>query len=269
MAPPRCPACNVLKLTELDSLDLRTRWAEEEGRKWTWTGGLAYWRLCLRCHTETWPGDPRSLRKRGSHCVDEAWNYRGQKHGRRGQVHSLVCGDLYLTQAPPESLRPAGRSVVAESSCQARALEAAPLPKPAHLAGRMLLRERHVGFVDSAETMAIPWLPVPERLPVPYGTEHCDSCQTALGRRCWGPPHVSIVELADEVGEVPFGSPPQRHVAILCSMCRAVLWSGGSVPLPSHDADWAAAYYTKKPSRRQVLAACAQPYWGDLKEQRA
>ncbi len=130
MPPPKCPGCNT-DLSELVSPFLRDRWSEEEGLKWYWRDGLAWWRLCQTCHLQTWPLDKRCS-NRWSAPFSPPLTYRdGIK--RRG-----VCGDFWLTQAAPELLRPAGVT----SSSSSSSFSALPASLP--LVGRTAVEE-HTG----------------------------------------------------------------------------------------------------------------------------
>ena len=256
MAPLVCPECDSQKFTELDSVALRARWAGEEGRRWAWTSGLAYWRLCLRCHTDAWPGDPRALRKRRARCVDEAIGYSSSRPACCGGVVALTSGDFYLTHAPPECLRPpslVGHPPVlgaqAASGDAARPLHdvevrtGVPSTSSGSHGGASV--PRRVAFAVERKVIAVPWLRREDRRPVPYGSEECDACGCSLGGRCWGPPHLCVVELMHEIAEVSVGTPPQRHSAICCNSCRGRRWNGESVALPSHEVEWAAAYFSQ------------------------
>ncbi len=117
---PPCPGCG-LGLSRLHSQKLRESWAQEEGLKWGWyTQEQAYWKLCLPCHQEAWPGD---LRRRGPYCLPLADYW---KHLVGGRLR-LLAGDFYLTQAPPEYLSH-GRWL-APGDPPRRARPAPPLPE--------------------------------------------------------------------------------------------------------------------------------------------
>jgi hypothetical protein len=103
MAPPPCSLCGSLENACL-SERLRRQWAGEEGVKWKWRGGLAYWRLCLDCHREVWPEDRRN--RNGFSLPFSALCDRTILSGRSGGKVSLVVGDFWLTHPPPELLRP-------------------------------------------------------------------------------------------------------------------------------------------------------------------
>ena len=94
---PWCPSCGAHRLTTLDTPTLRATWAEAEGLQWAWAeGSLAYWFLCKECHVRQSPGDRRC---QGPNCRPgvAVWKRDSSK-----SVLSLLCGDLYLTKAPPE-----------------------------------------------------------------------------------------------------------------------------------------------------------------------
>ena len=70
------------------------------GIKWRWISGLqAYWLLCLDCHKLLWPGDNRVNNR-----YSAPWSLRSEALAK-GSKRSLVAGDFYLTQEPPESVQ--------------------------------------------------------------------------------------------------------------------------------------------------------------------
>ena len=99
MAPPKCLNCSR-DSTCLESAALRATWAAHEGVKWGWhTDEAAYWFLCLPCHRRAWPLDQRCENRHS-----RPWDAIFPWYVRSG-VRSLVVGDFYLTQPPPELLR--------------------------------------------------------------------------------------------------------------------------------------------------------------------
>ncbi len=62
MAPPPCSLCGSLQNAALSD-SLRRKWASEEGVKWRWRDGLAYWKLCQPCHRELWPEVPEKAQQ--------------------------------------------------------------------------------------------------------------------------------------------------------------------------------------------------------------
>ena len=56
---PLC-RCGERSLTDLRTAELRRRWSDAEGVKWSWvSSGRALWYLCEPCHHQAWPEDGR------------------------------------------------------------------------------------------------------------------------------------------------------------------------------------------------------------------
>ena len=93
------------------------------------TGSLAYWFMCKTCHMRQYPGDRRC---QGPNCRPgvSVWSKKRDK-----SVLRLLCGELYLTRAPPElrSSFPARsvRRLPLETWTPAPASSAAAAPAPA------------------------------------------------------------------------------------------------------------------------------------------
>ena len=94
--PPKCAQCGVIDAAELEDSDLLTVWAEYDGIKWRWHHNLAYWYLCLECHQKI----GQRISESGTDILAPVL-YEITVLGVRVKV-SLICGDLWLMQAPPE-----------------------------------------------------------------------------------------------------------------------------------------------------------------------
>ena len=115
MAPPKCKCCLIRDATELETAHLQKVWAWEQGLKWDFFQGLAYWFLCESCHRDTWVTD---FRVKGIHSKP-GW-MRWSRTGKGARAKTMV-GDFYLTEPVPEFLRPdSGPSVVPEPLCKSR-----------------------------------------------------------------------------------------------------------------------------------------------------
>ena len=120
------------------------------------TGSLAYWFMCKTCHMRQYPGDRRC---QGPNCRPgvSVWSKKRDK-----SVLRLLCGELYLTRAPPilRSSFPARsvRRLPLETWTPAPASTAAAAPAPAASPPRSCLRrlpckrrrDLHVSFAAPA-----------------------------------------------------------------------------------------------------------------------
>ena len=101
MSPTTCkPMCRCGKhfLTELETEALRLTWEVAEGIKWQKSAtGTAYWFLCQDCHQREWPEDYRCANRYSR----PAPTFAERLSTNKGRV-KLICGDLYLTEAPLE-----------------------------------------------------------------------------------------------------------------------------------------------------------------------
>jgi hypothetical protein len=105
MAPPKCRCCNS-DSTELENTKLQRLWHWERGLKWDFHNGLAYWFLCVACHTNTWTTD---FRRKGPYSKPGwlKWSCDGGGLTSKHKGRRLLLGDVFSTQAVPEFLRPA------------------------------------------------------------------------------------------------------------------------------------------------------------------
>ena len=121
MAPQTCPGCGRLARTELETLQLRSKWARWEGLNVDWIGSLAWWNLCAPCHKMAWPGDMRQQGPTTGLLRISRQRLLGVRAVR------LCLGDFHLTQAPPEFLAQT-LGLVASASVSSRVRRASSLP---------------------------------------------------------------------------------------------------------------------------------------------
>ena len=176
---------------------------------------MAYWHTCLKCHKLTWALDGRCANR---WCLPNA-NAPRLVRGARARV---ACGDLYLTEAPPER----------REAVMAHALSSTPAPRPGRARSRSLatsagqdrpscLRQprasarphrRRVTFAQEAPaTDAALEL---DRTPCAFGAELCDGCLYPLPERSTRA--VGVQLMTSEC--------MQMEAAILCLQCRATLY---------------------------------------------
>lgn len=85
-----CPS-GLRERTDLRSVGQLDRWAEDEGVKWEWREGKAYFFFCQQCHLERWPADKRCRNRHAgpgtvptcSTCrdpYDSQWNLARRAH---------------------------------------------------------------------------------------------------------------------------------------------------------------------------------------------
>ena len=102
MTPPICQMCRGTECSELETLELREKWACEAKLKWSWhSDTLAYWHLCMPCHQSVRPSD---FRTNNRYSLPGHMAHSKYSGNRRGVVR-LVSGDFHLTDPSPEIFR--------------------------------------------------------------------------------------------------------------------------------------------------------------------
>jgi hypothetical protein len=238
---PTCPLCGKF-LADLRTQQLQQVWAAWEGVKWDFRdlqrGRTAYWRYCFECHTmQMWPGDGRRGNRHSSPTPTRWWRVQ------RGSVARLVCGDLYLTEAPPEiehkdypgrgrrRARPRSPSPLVEPS-EARspnALTFSASNAPLSVTWKDGGEWAKDSSIDRRRNLDAAWAaglvqrtvgaPVCDRSPIAYLSEdHCevDGCTGAVDLA------IRPVRAADGV----------QHGVFMCGPCYGRLLAHGSVWLP-------------------------------------
>jgi len=263
MAPPICPGCGT-ELTELESPALRRTWKKDEGFKWSWHSPVqAYWHLRQDCHQAAWPVDKR-VSNRWSRPGDAWWPSLASSRRCR-----LVVGDFYLTESPPELLRPKP-GLPGASSTQRREAPRLPgqglpatrprsrsppprrscLTSPA--AGVQRTTPRAKGKVCFASPAQRFFVPRKEKSDLDFGAASCDACGKAFEERLTTGFAVKLAETTETEN--------QRHKALLCSSCRQHLLKGGRLLLTSLEAEAEAAWATTRLTCRQRLEKHGAPY---------
>ena len=208
---------------------MKLTWSDAKGFKWDETdGSIAYWRLCELCHKRAWPADKRS-RNRYSRPAAEPL-----PGGLRGGRRSLVVGDFYLTEAPPEVLRPSSAPSTRGStrSPPLRPSSAGPsrdrTRSPPKRAGMAESRSSALAGQGGQEVVRFdvpteaphvcPTEPedVFMRTPWPYGADMCDHCETPMVRTSVG----FLLAPTEPVAA------HERYAAILCRVCRGQFLQG-------------------------------------------
>ncbi|CAE8633657.1 unnamed protein product, partial [Polarella glacialis] len=181
----------------------------------------------------------------------------------------LVVGDFYLTESPPELLRPKP-GLPGASSTQRREAPRLPgqglpatrprsrsppprrscLTSPA--AGVQRTTPRAKGKVCFASPAQRFFVPRKEKSDLDFGAASCDACGKAFEERLTTGFAVKLAETTETEN--------QRHKALLCSSCRQHLLKGGRLLLTSLEAEAEAAWATTRLTCRQRLEKHGAPY---------